>query len=196
MQQRANVCADGPAGTYTFSIAETDPSNIGTLLVGPSFTLTNGECKLVATSNAVGNFFLTVSVLVTPTGAPLNAVLSNVTKTQWMFRNLTDTNPVATTTTETGPAVSFVLGLERAADLIFNFVGQTPSLQIAKTALSGTVDAGSSIGFSITVTSNGPGTAANVVVTDTLPTGTGLSGRSTRRSLAARLPTAYSLAFR
>ena len=175
VQQRANVCADGPVGTYTFSISETDPSNIGTLLVGPTFTLTNGECKLVASSNAGRNFFLTVTVLVTPTGAPLNAVLSNVTKTQWMFASSTDTNPVANTTTEAGPGVSFVIGLERAADLIFNFVGQNPSLQITKSAANSTVDAGSNIGFSITVSSNGPGTAASVVLSDPLPTGTGIS---------------------
>ena len=174
IQQRANVCADGPAGTYTFSISETDPNNVGTLLVGPTFTLTNGECKPVASSNST-RFLMTVSMLVTPTGAPLNAVLNNVTKTQWQYASLTDTNPVPTTTTETGPGVSFTIGLERAADLIFNFVGQAPSLQITKSAANATVDAGSDIGFSITVSSNGPGTAAGVVLNDALPAGNGIS---------------------
>ena len=51
----------------------------------------------------------------------------------------------------------------------------SPTLTITKTADATTVNAGSQIGFTITVTNSGPGTASNVAVTDTLPTGGGIS---------------------
>ena len=50
-----------------------------------------------------------------------------------------------------------------------------PSLTITKSAAAGTVTAGSPITFSITVNSNGPGTAKSVVLNDPLPTGAGLN---------------------
>jgi uncharacterized repeat protein (TIGR01451 family) len=48
---------------------------------------------------------------------------------------------------------------------------QCPNLVISKTPDGGTVNAGSSISFTITVTNNGPGTATNVDVDDNLPAG-------------------------
>ena len=50
-----------------------------------------------------------------------------------------------------------------------------PILGVTKTADAETVSAGDPIGFTITVTNSGGGTARNVVLTDTLPTGTGLN---------------------
>ena len=50
-----------------------------------------------------------------------------------------------------------------------------PGIDIEKVADAGTVDAGDRIGFSITVTNHGPGTAKDVVVSDTLPTNAGLN---------------------
>ena len=49
------------------------------------------------------------------------------------------------------------------------------SLEISKVADDATVSAGDDIGYTITVTNNGAGTAKGVVVTDTLPTNAGLS---------------------
>ena len=50
-----------------------------------------------------------------------------------------------------------------------------PGLNLTKTATPvGPVDAGSPIGFTIRTSNAGPGVATNVVVTDDLPTGTGL----------------------
>ena len=70
VQQQGQVCADGPAGTYTFSITETDPNNIGTILVGPSFNLTAGQCQLVASSNAdVGRWLDDADFFKTDAGA-------------------------------------------------------------------------------------------------------------------------------
>jgi uncharacterized repeat protein (TIGR01451 family) len=50
-----------------------------------------------------------------------------------------------------------------------------PSLNITKIADHQTVNAGDPIGYTITVTNNGQGTAKDVVVTDTLPTNGGLN---------------------
>ena len=50
-----------------------------------------------------------------------------------------------------------------------------PALAIAKTADAATVTAGSPIGFTVTVSNTGAGSATNVVMTDTLPTNAGLS---------------------
>ncbi len=54
-------------------------------------------------------------------------------------------------------------------------VVQCPSLSITKIADAGTVSAGSPIGYTITVTNAGPGTARNVTLSDTLPTAPGVS---------------------
>jgi uncharacterized repeat protein (TIGR01451 family) len=50
-----------------------------------------------------------------------------------------------------------------------------PEISITKTADQGTVSAGDTIGFTITVTNSGAGTASGVTVTDTLPSDPGLS---------------------
>src|SRR5437588_355129 len=50
-----------------------------------------------------------------------------------------------------------------------------PAIDVAKVADQGTVSAGTSIGFKITVTNKGQGDATNVSMTDTLPTNAGLS---------------------
>ena len=51
---------------------------------------------------------------------------------------------------------------------------QCPDLAITKVADKGTVTAGDQIGYTITVTNNGPGKAFDVVMHDTLPTNPGL----------------------
>lgn len=50
-----------------------------------------------------------------------------------------------------------------------------PQIDVQKVADQGTVSAGTSIGFKITVTNTGQGTATNVSMSDTLPTNAGLS---------------------
>ena len=49
-----------------------------------------------------------------------------------------------------------------------------PSLNITKIADDQSVSAGDTVGYTITVTNNGPGTAKGVVLSDTLPTNAGL----------------------
>jgi uncharacterized repeat protein (TIGR01451 family) len=50
-----------------------------------------------------------------------------------------------------------------------------PNVTITKTADNGTVDAGSAIGFALTVGNTGPGTARSVTLDDPLPGGAGIS---------------------
>ena len=52
---------------------------------------------------------------------------------------------------------------------------QRASIHITKTADASPVNAGTNIGFLLTVSNSGPGTAHGVVLTDTLPTNAGLS---------------------
>jgi uncharacterized repeat protein (TIGR01451 family) len=56
-----------------------------------------------------------------------------------------------------------------------NITVNCPDISVIKEADAGTVSAGADIGFLITVTNNGPGTATEVALTDTLPTNGGLS---------------------
>lgn len=52
---------------------------------------------------------------------------------------------------------------------------QCPSLGITKTADKTPVSTGSDIGFTVTVSNGGPGTASGVTISDPLPTGSGIS---------------------
>jgi len=54
-------------------------------------------------------------------------------------------------------------------------VVRTPNVTVTKTADSASVSAGSPIGFTVTVTNTGPAAATSLLVTDTLPSGTGVS---------------------
>jgi uncharacterized repeat protein (TIGR01451 family) len=54
-------------------------------------------------------------------------------------------------------------------------VALAPALNITKTADAATVDAGDPIGFVVTVNNTGTGPASSVVITDNLPTGTGIT---------------------
>ena len=120
-QEEGRVCVQGPPGNYVMQISETDPNNINSLPAGTTVNLTENMCAVVAQTNNSG-WFLTVTVQVTSSGMPANVGLDDVTKTEWTFPSQSNNTPSSTTTTtETGPTVSFILGLERAAELVFNF---------------------------------------------------------------------------
>jgi len=76
--------------------------------------------------------------------------------------------PVTTLTNEGKPASAVVQPRASVANAL-------PSLSLTKTADSATVSAGSPIGFTLTVSNGGPGTAHNVALSDRLPGGGGLS---------------------
>src|SRR5207249_4244482 len=60
-----------------------------------------------------------------------------------------------------------------------------PNVTVLKTADQGTIDAGDTAAFTILVTNEGPGTAKDVTLTDTLPTGIVWSEDSAACSIAA-----------
>jgi uncharacterized repeat protein (TIGR01451 family) len=75
----------------------------------------------------------------------------------------TITNTGSVTTTNDGSASSTA-----------NVVVKCPNLSLTKVADATPVNAGSPIGFLITVTNNGTGVAKNVTISDALPTGSGI----------------------
>ena len=119
-QLQAQLCASGPAGTYDFTISETDPNNIMTLNAGTSVSLQADQCVLIATTTTAP-FAQTADVTVTWNGTPTTVTLTNVDKTAYAYAGSLDTNPSSTSTSLTGPAASITLGLERAGLLVFNF---------------------------------------------------------------------------
>jgi hypothetical protein len=119
-QLQAQLCASGPAGTYDFTVSETDPNNIQTLNAGTSVSLQADQCVLIATTTSAP-FSQTADVTVTWNGTPITVTLTNIDKTTYAYSGSGDTNPTATTTSLAGPAASITLGLERAGLLVFNF---------------------------------------------------------------------------
>jgi uncharacterized repeat protein (TIGR01451 family) len=66
-----------------------------------------------------------------------------------------------------------------------SIVVQCPNVRVEKTADKGTISAGEAASFTITTTNDGPGTATNVVTTDTLPGGINWSEGSSDCSISS-----------
>lgn len=83
----------------------------------------------------------------------------------------------------TDPTVTVRADRDHRATVRFkNIVRETPpepSLRVVKSAVNGLVQAGSSMGFTIDIWSDGPGTATNVTLNDPLPAGTGIDWSTT-----------------
>ena len=62
---------------------------------------------------------------------------------------------------------------------------QCPGLQISKTADATPVSTGTSIGFHVTISNSGPGTADNVIVDDPLPAGNGVDWMIATQTLSS-----------
>jgi len=73
------------------------------------------------------------------------------------------------------PSVTSANGATARADGAFTFVNCPNGLTLTKTADAASVNAGSNIGFTITVTIGGPVTATGVTMGDFLPSGGGVS---------------------
>jgi uncharacterized repeat protein (TIGR01451 family) len=84
-----------------------------------------------------------------------------------------DPDPLTNTVTATATGRSSNASVNDSADCTTDVL--FPDLGIEKVADSATVDAGDQVGYTITVTNNGDGTAEGVVMKDTLPTNEGLS---------------------
>ncbi len=173
---------DQTAGTYTITVAPGATINVGgTTVGGACFQFNNNvgtgthnhvaiasgttvtDVTMVETSIPAGQQFARVDVY-QKTGGPSGPVTLTSSTTNSATGQLGGTNGVNNT----------LLG----ANVVFynepTPPPPAPSLAITKTADNGTVAAGSDIGFSITVSSNGPGTATAVTLNDPLPTGAGI----------------------
>ena len=125
VQQQSQVCASGPAGTYNFTAAETDPLNINTINATTSFSLQADQCVLLATTTS-GGFGLNATTNVTFVSGPTGVTLVDVDRTDYLFASLSDPSPTSSTSTHTGPTVGATLGLELASLLVFNFTQGPP----------------------------------------------------------------------
>jgi uncharacterized repeat protein (TIGR01451 family) len=70
---------------------------------------------------------------------------------------------------------AFNSDLKDRTDAVPFDLGQCPTLSVTKTADAASVSSGDGIGFTVTVTNNGPGTAKAVTLKDPLPGGTGIT---------------------
>ena len=123
VQEQLQLCVNGPAGTYSFTVGENDPSNVNTLNAGTAVNVNADQCVLISTTDGNG-FFDTARVSVNWTGVPTTVTLTDVDITEYIYERRTDASPTSTVnTTVAGPATSFLLRIERAGLLIYNFAG-------------------------------------------------------------------------
>jgi uncharacterized repeat protein (TIGR01451 family) len=135
---------DSSTGPLTCSITGTAPTQ--------TLTCTG---NLAASGDADGNDVQTVHI---------------TSSTQWTGTGADEVNScgvydnTATVTWSNGPADA--ISSNQATETV-----QCPDLKIVKTADADSVSAGDTIGFSIDVTNDGPGTASDVTINDPLPSG-------------------------
>lgn len=159
----------GPSDAQNVSVTDVPGAN-GTFvsmtqLTGPPFACVSMTCTAASlAAGATATFDVVLSVSPTATGTIGNS--ANVTSTT------TDPNP--------GNGTSSVN--------VFVDPGTT-DMSITKTANGTQFLGGSNVTYTIAVTNNGPTTAANVVVTDTIPAGTSVvSATSTQGSCVGTAP--------
>ena len=158
------LCKNGSAADFTVSFQADS-------MAAPVVTavhLNDGQCQLVASDHRNSGF---MDVTITETVAP-NMVLDSI---------LNDSITVASKVyvRKIVKGTNTVTGRMKGNDIGFIYTFQnrvlTPALQITKTADAGTVNAGSNIGFTVTVSNTGTGVAQGVTLSDPLPAGSGIS---------------------
>jgi uncharacterized repeat protein (TIGR01451 family) len=152
------VTNNGPG--FSLGVNVTDPLPVGTTFI--SCNASQGSCSgpsVGSNGTVTANFgtvgfpgFATLSIAVNVT-APPSVVLTNVAVVTSATPDTNNGNNTSTTTTTVSGAVNADLG-------------------ITKTDAPDPVGVGGNISYTITVNNAGPATAANVVVSDVLPTGT------------------------
>ena len=157
-QGQLNICKFGTGATFTVAVAGGSTT---------THTLVAGECKLV---DNPGRLFPLRTATVTEVAQPGVIALDSIRQDSLVgatvfTKKLTGTNTVT---------VQYGLEVGQTLSFFNRVVVQNPSLSISKTG-SGTVDAGSPMSFTVTVNSNGPGTANGVTLNDPLPGGTGVN---------------------
>jgi uncharacterized repeat protein (TIGR01451 family) len=150
-----DVTNNGPGTAVNASLADPLPGGTATdWVIDPAYA-GPGTCAI---NGPAGNQELDCSFGDLASGDSASVHVSSSTSD----RACTDYDNTATASADNAPDVS------DSATIACRLV----SLSISKTADAGTVNAGDPIGFTIDVTSNGPGTATNVTLADPLPGGT------------------------
>jgi uncharacterized repeat protein (TIGR01451 family) len=150
------VSNSGPGTASGVTVSDTLPNNAGlnwTLdpaVDGCSITGSNPQVLSCTFASLAPNSSVTIHVVSPTTAATCGTV----------------NNTASVSATNSGGSI-----VTQTASITVN----CPDVHIAKTADSGTVNAGSQIGYTITVTNLGAGTATNVTVSDTLPNNPGLN---------------------
>ncbi|MGZ4142437.1 MAG: COG1361 S-layer family protein, partial [Actinomycetota bacterium] len=150
----------GPGDASSVSMTDTLPTNPGLswsiagTTGGPTCGISSGVLTCTAATLTAGSNF-TVHITSPTTSATCGTI----------------NNTAAVTATN-------VSQLTASASITVN----CPSLAITKVADATTVNAGDTIGYTITVTNNGAGTASGVKLSDTVPTNLGLSWTVTSQS--------------
>jgi uncharacterized repeat protein (TIGR01451 family) len=156
----------GGAATFTIVVSAggTGPStNVVVSDTLPAGAWTLGGAN--AAECAIGSGTLTCTFGTMASGTSKTVTLSRATTAQ-------DCPAITNTATVTAAGDSISTDNSAAASVVVNCASK---LAITKNADAASVAAGGTIGFVITVTNNGNATAANVQVTDALPTGTGIT---------------------
>ena len=198
----AVLCKVGPAGTYTFQANATHPVLVDATgnysLTSASYNITvgagstidvggnivQGACFEFTRANVTHNH---IGLAGGSTDASITLVESSIpagqqfVKVETYQRTGGFSGPIAFTSSTTNSATIKLggtgptLSLMGGNAIFYNQPVPAPSLAVVKTADNGTVEAGTNIGFGITVSSTGPGTATAVTLSDPLPTGAGIS---------------------
>jgi uncharacterized repeat protein (TIGR01451 family) len=194
------LCKVGPVGTYTFqatadrpvlwngstnafdlsseeysiAVGATDFLTIGGQSVQGSCFIFNSRLPSGTTHDHIARASGGVppaTVTIVETGIPANIGFDHGVT----YQRVGATTAAVSTTTN---SVSGQVGGETAqygANIVFYNKTLDPSLAITKTADAASVAAGTPIGFTIEVKSNGPGIANHVVLSDALPAGAGIT---------------------
>ena len=113
----------------------------------------------------------------------------------WTFTSLTcaTVSPNGGLISTSGAIASIDLKEGEGVTCTYTDTLQPPALTVTKTADAASVSAGDPIGFTVTITNGGTGTATGVTLTDALPGGSG-TGVTWVKDLATGDPAAFTLA--
>lgn len=166
-----NVVTNGQVLTYTIVISNAGPSSTSVSFADTTFsglTLSNWACTGTTGTAACptglpGSGGYSNSALSVPAGSSITlTVKGTVTATGGNVSNTTSITPPGTVTDPSGAANN------TATDTDPFLVPQTADLSLTKTATP-LVRPGTTISYTLTVTNAGPGSAASVVLSDSLP---------------------------